>query len=350
MDFGKREERPALEESPATTTPSVMEAQRSWATGREEAIMKKVPPSPTTVVDELVHVTLERSTHEGFGLGVSFNGNAVMLSAIGKDTPAGRCGQMLIGDRLVSINGEPVNAESDFGELLTDNATKVTFVLSRVGPKLGRAGAIAAADLLLNLLPSLNRTSKTTAPSIEEGSHRKPHSAPCPPSAPARHTGYEYAAQQLDADAEEPWLFPIVEASSTFTAWIGPSSRKWKAEKAALLHERDEALAKAKADAAAANMYKLQVEAMEKKLEQSTAMHGQMQSQIQHLVTQLEEATAARRISPPKLSRAMLSNLSFGRVAKPQGVVGGAESAPSSPDENRELTLSRAESWSRGTT
>jgi hypothetical protein len=208
--------------------------------------MKKVPPYPTTVVDELVHVTLERSTHEGFGLGVSFNGNAVMLSAIGKDTPAGRCGQMLIGDRLVSINGEPVNAESDFGELLTENATKVTFVLSRVGPKLGRAGAIAAADLLLNLLPSLNRTAKTTAPSIEEGSHRKPHSAPCPPSAPARHTGYEYAAQQLDAEAEEPWLFPIVEASSTFTTWIGPSSsRKWKAEKAALLHERDEALAKA---------------------------------------------------------------------------------------------------------
>jgi len=312
------------------------------------------------VVDELVHVTLERSTHEGFGLGVSFNGNAVMLSAIGKDTPAGRCGQMLIGDRLVSINGEPVNAESDFGELLTDNATKVTFVLSRVGPKLGRAGAIAAADLLLNLLPSLNRTAKTTAPSIEEGSHRKPHSAPCPLSAPARHTGYEYAAQQLDAEAEEPWLFPIVEASSTFTTWIGPTSRKWKSEKAALLHERDEALAKAKADAAAANMYKLQVEAMEKKLEQSMAMQGQMQSQIQHLVTQLEEATAARRSSPklsealrsspPKLSRAMLSNLSFGRVAKPQGVVGGAESAPSSPDENRELTLSRAKSWSRGTT
>jgi hypothetical protein len=40
--------------------------------------------------------------------------------------------------------------------------------------------------------------------------------------------------------------------------------------------------------------------------QQSTAMHGQMQSQIQHLVTQLEEATAARRSSPPKLSRAML--------------------------------------------
>ena len=339
MDFGM----PAtpLEESPATQC--VIEAQRSWATGREEAIMKKfVPLSPTTDVDELVHVTLDRAQHEGFGLGVSFSANAVMLSAIGKDTPAGRCGQMLIGDRLVSINGEPVNAESDFGELLTETATKVTFVLSRVGPKLGRAGTIAAADLL----PSLNHTAKSSAPGVEEGSFRKPPSAP---SAPTRHTGYEYAAQQLDAEAEEPWLFPIVEASSTFTTWIGPSSRKWKAEKAALLHERDEALAKAKADAAAANMYKLQVEAMEKKLEQSMAVQGQMQSQIQHLVTQLEEATAACR-SSPKLSRALLSNLSFGRITKPQVIVGAAESAPHSPDENRELTLTRAKSWSRGTT
>ena len=140
-----------------------------------------------------------------------------------------------------------------------------------------------------------------------------------------------------------------MEASSSFTTWIGPSNRKWKAEKAALLHERDGALAKAKADAAAANMYKLQVEAMEKKLEQSMAVQGQMQSQIQHLVTQLEEATAACR-SSPKLSRALLSNLSFGRITKPQVIVGAAESAPHSPDENRELTLTRAKSWSRGTT
>ena len=94
------------------------------------------PADPAEAVEELavetLSVTLEREPDEGFGLGMAFDGEAVILSAIGEGTPAMRCGQLRKGDLVVSINGEPVIASSNFGALIAQEATSISLDLMRI--------------------------------------------------------------------------------------------------------------------------------------------------------------------------------------------------------------------------
>ena len=94
------------------------------------------PVDPAEAVEELavetLSVTLEREPDEGFGLGMAFDGEAVILSAIGEGTPAMRCGQLRKGDLVVSINGEPVIASSNFGALIAQEATSISLDLMRI--------------------------------------------------------------------------------------------------------------------------------------------------------------------------------------------------------------------------
>ena len=90
----------------------------------------ELPPSPDSVV-EVLRVTLERASREGFGLGIGFNGEAAVLSSISKGSPAERCRQLFEGDRVVAINGQPVTPQSDFSVLLPRDVTRVTLEVTR---------------------------------------------------------------------------------------------------------------------------------------------------------------------------------------------------------------------------
>ena len=121
------------------------------------------PADPAEAVEELavetLSVTLEREPDEGFGVGMAFDGEAVILSAIGEGTPpipppsmheltttlwpailsaigegtpAMRCGLLRKGDLVVSINGEPVIASSNFGALIAQEATSISLELMRI--------------------------------------------------------------------------------------------------------------------------------------------------------------------------------------------------------------------------
>jgi hypothetical protein len=122
-----------------------------------------LPADPAEAVEELavetLSVTLEREPDEGFGVGMAFDGEAVILSAIGEGTPpipppsmhvltttlwpailsaigegtpAMRCGLLRKGDLVVSINGEPVIASSNFGALIAQEATSISLELMRI--------------------------------------------------------------------------------------------------------------------------------------------------------------------------------------------------------------------------
>ena len=93
---------------------------------------------------EVLRVTLERTPHEGFGLGVLFDGDAGVLAVIREDTPATRCGQLRNGDRVVAINGQPVRVASDLNTLMpAEDVTTVTLELMRGG--VTRVAATSAA-------------------------------------------------------------------------------------------------------------------------------------------------------------------------------------------------------------
>jgi C-terminal processing protease CtpA/Prc len=51
---------------------------------------------------------------QGFGLGLGFeDADKVVITAIGKDTPAMRSGRLHLGDRVAAINGQPVSSTTD---------------------------------------------------------------------------------------------------------------------------------------------------------------------------------------------------------------------------------------------
>ena len=83
-----------------------------------------------------LRVTLEREAYEGFGMGIGLDGGDALtgtlpvISGIGEDTPAMRCGQLRKGDRVVAINGRTVSDLSDFGAL--KEAMTVTFDIKRI--------------------------------------------------------------------------------------------------------------------------------------------------------------------------------------------------------------------------
>jgi hypothetical protein len=77
-----------------------------------------------------VTATLERTPNESLGLGLDFDGDAVVVQAIGENSPAWRSGQLRTGDRVVAMNGEPVSPASDLGALLK-HATTVTLEVER---------------------------------------------------------------------------------------------------------------------------------------------------------------------------------------------------------------------------
>ena len=111
----------------------------------------ELPPSHDSVV-EVLRVTLERDSHEGFGLGIGFDGEAVVLSSISEGSPAERCRQLFIGNRVVTINGQPVTPTSDFSVLLPRDATRVTLEVTREvseeydGPEVGEEQAAEAEE------------------------------------------------------------------------------------------------------------------------------------------------------------------------------------------------------------
>jgi len=109
---------------------------RAISIRRLEIPQAVVSPS-SSAVDKTLRVRLQREAHEGFGLGLGFNGKAVMISAIGEGTPASRCGQLRKGDRVVAINGESVSIASDFRALLSAT-TVVTFEIMRTVDMQGR--------------------------------------------------------------------------------------------------------------------------------------------------------------------------------------------------------------------
>ena len=131
---------PAYEDA-AQSPPS---GGRAISIRRLEIPLAAVSPA-SIAVDKALRVRLQREAHEGFGLGLGFNGKAVMISAIGEGTPASRCGQLRKGDRVVAINGEPVSIASDFRALLSAT-TVVTFEIMRTAGMQGRDGDGEAED------------------------------------------------------------------------------------------------------------------------------------------------------------------------------------------------------------
>ena len=201
---------------------------------------------------EVLRVTLERTPHEGFGLGVLFDGDAGVLAVIREDTPAMRCGQLRNGDRVVAINGQPVRVASDLNTLMpAEDVTTVTLELMRGG--VTRVAATSAAvDAKVEALGPVGGTNGGTP-----------------------------------GDAKVKALGPV-------TRWV--NSRRCKS----LVHERDAFKAKSQADSAAAQHYKAQAERLERQLEEVLSAQEKMQHQIQQVSSQIAEVKGGGPMGSPR--------------------------------------------------
>ena len=201
---------------------------------------------------EVLRVTLERTPHEGFGLGVLFDGDAGVLAVIREDTPAMRCGQLRNGDRVVAINGQPVRVASDLNTLMpAEDVTTVTLELMRGG--VTRVAATSAAvDAKVEALGLVGGTNGGTP-----------------------------------GDAKVKALGPV-------TRWV--NSRRCKS----LVHERDAFKAKSQADSAAAQHYKAQAERLERQLEEVLSAQEKMQHQIQQVSSQIAEVKGGGPMGSPR--------------------------------------------------
>ena len=197
-------------------------------------------------------MTLERTPHEGFGLGVLFDGDAGVLAVIREDTPAMRCGQLRNGDRVVAINGQPVRVASDLNTLMpAEDVTTVTLELMRGG--VTRVAATSAAvDAKVEALGLVGGTNGGTP-----------------------------------GDAKVKALGPV-------TRWV--NSRRCKS----LVHERDAFKAKSQADSAAAQHYKAQAERLERQLEEVLSAQEKMQHQIQQVSSQIAEVKGGGPMGSPR--------------------------------------------------
>ena len=201
---------------------------------------------------EVLRVTLERTPHEGFGLGVLFDGDAGVLAVIREDTPAMRCGQLRNGDRVVAINGQPVRVASDLNTLMpAEDVTTVTLELMRGG--VTRVAATSAAvDAKVEALGPVGGTNGGTP-----------------------------------GDAKVKALGPV-------TRWV--NSRRCKS----LVHERDSFKAKSQADSAAAQQYKAQAERLERQLDEVLSAQETLQHQIQQVSSQIAEVKGGGPMGSPR--------------------------------------------------
>jgi len=108
------------------------QAAAQWPSLTGSRVQSRVQSPAHSPVSETsgrgLRVTLRRLPRDqGFGLGLGFeDADKVVITAIGKDTPAMRSGRLHLGDRVAAINGQPVSSTTDLAALLKD-ATIVTF-------------------------------------------------------------------------------------------------------------------------------------------------------------------------------------------------------------------------------
>ena len=200
---------------------------------------------------EVLRVTLERTPHEGFGLGVLFDGDAGVLAVIREDTPAMRCGQLRNGDRVVAINGQRVRVASDLNTLMPADVTTVTLELMRGGVTSAAATSAAGDAKVKGMIPGGGTNGGTPG------------------------------------DAKVKALGPV-------TRWV--NSRRCKS----LVHERDAFKAKSQADSAAAQHYKAQAERLERQLEEVLSAQEKMQHQIQQVSSQIAEVKGGGPMGSPR--------------------------------------------------
>ncbi|CAL4096272.1 unnamed protein product, partial [Meganyctiphanes norvegica] len=76
-------------------------------------------------------VTIDKPPHEGMGMSITGgreHGVPVLISVIHPDTPASRCGQLYVGDAILSVNGQSLKevSHSEAVDLLSTQEGKIT--------------------------------------------------------------------------------------------------------------------------------------------------------------------------------------------------------------------------------
>ena len=228
---------PALQAAPATPS-AILSKSPAFRSGATTPMTRGTPAAPSTAgstssAAPTVIVTLSRTPNESLGLGLGFDGDDVVVKAIGKDTPAMRCGLLRVGDRVVSINGEPVSARSDIRALMTAS--------SAVTLEIEQAVEYGDVDDDETEAPVGKRDFNETEEAPESVSPHAPESLPAPAPAPALANAETLLRVRVAAAAlsTEPSAAAAAAAAERLTAVRAKLERlealEEDAERAALL-------------------------------------------------------------------------------------------------------------------